>query len=66
MLRTVRAVPVFGSDGSPGEGFSLCFSIVEERSTVPVPASVPGKALSFLCFFLNSLFFFPLRGFPCF
>ena len=41
MLRIVRTVPVFGSDGSSGEGFSVCFSIVEDRSTVLV--SVPEK-----------------------
>ena len=39
---TVRAVPVFGSGGSSGEGVFVCFSTVSQR-TVPVPASVPGK-----------------------
>ena len=39
---TVRAVPVFGSGGSSGEGVFVCFSTVSQR-TVPVPVSVPGK-----------------------
>ena len=53
---TVRAVPVFGSGGSSGEGVFVCFSTVSQRGrfrfrfletvrAVPVARSVPGKTV---------------------
>ena len=49
---TVRVVPVFGSYGSCGEGTSVEF---QQKGTVPVSVSVPGKQFRRFRFFFRFL-----------